>query len=63
MLFQRDSKHFVDRPLNRPAKQIIEEFAQTFGDPKKLDVRRMDVDKLAKFVRDNFGQADGVLEE
>ncbi|KAL3100739.1 hypothetical protein niasHT_021018 [Heterodera trifolii] len=63
MLFQNDSKHFVDRPLKKEAKKIVEEFTSTFGG-NELDVSKMNeqqVDQLAKFVRENFGRANGVL--
>ncbi|KAL3072976.1 hypothetical protein niasHS_017950 [Heterodera schachtii] len=63
MLLQNDSKHFVDRPLKKEAKKIVEEFTSTFGG-NELDVSKMNeqkVDQLAKFVRENFGRADGVL--
>ncbi|KAL3086566.1 hypothetical protein niasHS_008086 [Heterodera schachtii] len=66
MLFMRDSKHFVDRPLLKDAKTVVEEFKTNFNVTEwhKFAVSKMSesqVDKLAKFVQQNFGMADGAL--
>ncbi|KAI3418039.1 Trehalase, variant 2 [Globodera pallida] len=63
MLFLRDSKHFVDRPLKKEAKKIVDEFKTLFNvtEWKKFAVSDMSpaqVDQLSKFVRKNFGMAD-----
>uniref|UniRef100_A0A183CJK7 Trehalase n=1 Tax=Globodera pallida TaxID=36090 RepID=A0A183CJK7_GLOPA len=63
MLFLRDSKHFVDRPLKKEAKKIVDDFKTLFNvtDWKKFVVSNMSpaqVDQLSKFVRENFGMAD-----
>ncbi|KAL3095519.1 hypothetical protein niasHS_004125 [Heterodera schachtii] len=68
MLFMRDSKHFVDRPLLKDAKKVVEEFKTLFDvtEWNKFMVSEMSeaqVDKLAKFVQQNFGMADGALIE
>ncbi|KAL3096432.1 hypothetical protein niasHT_028668 [Heterodera trifolii] len=68
MLFMRDSKHFVDRPLLKDAKKVVEEFKTLFDvtEWNKFVVSEMSeaqVDKLAKFVQQNFGMADGALIE
>ncbi|KAL3106494.1 hypothetical protein niasHT_011871 [Heterodera trifolii] len=67
-LFMRDSKHFVDRPLLKDAKKVVEEFKTLFDvtEWNKFVVSEMSeaqVDKLAKFVQQNFGMADGALIE
>ncbi|KAL3086312.1 hypothetical protein niasHS_008026 [Heterodera schachtii] len=66
MLFMRDSKHFVDRPLLKDAKTVVEEFKTNFNVTEwhKFAVSKMSeaqVDKLAKFVQQNFGMTDGAL--
>uniref|UniRef100_A0A914H7A0 Trehalase n=1 Tax=Globodera rostochiensis TaxID=31243 RepID=A0A914H7A0_GLORO len=63
MLFLRDSKHFVDRPLKKEAKKVVEQFKAMFNvtEWKKFVVSDMSpaqVDQLSKFVRENFGMAD-----
>ncbi|KAL3081602.1 hypothetical protein niasHT_034260 [Heterodera trifolii] len=67
-LFMRDSKHFVDRPLLKDAKKVVEEFKTIFEvtEWNKFMVSEMSeaqVDKLAKFVKQNFGMADEALIE
>ncbi|KAI3420251.1 Trehalase [Globodera pallida] len=68
MLFQGDSKHFVDRPLKKPANEIVKIFKQKFnvGAWKDFKVTKMtdaQVKDLESFVRDNFARADGLLEK
>uniref|UniRef100_A0A914HN57 Trehalase n=1 Tax=Globodera rostochiensis TaxID=31243 RepID=A0A914HN57_GLORO len=68
MLFQGDSKHFVDRPLKKPAHEIVQNFKQKFNvsawkDFKVTKMTDAQVKDLETFVRDNFAKADGLLEK
>uniref|UniRef100_A0A914GVW3 Trehalase n=1 Tax=Globodera rostochiensis TaxID=31243 RepID=A0A914GVW3_GLORO len=66
MLYLRDSKHFVDRPLLNEPKKVVEQFKARFNvtEWKQFIVSDMSpaqVDELGKFVQENFGKADGLL--
>uniref|UniRef100_A0A183BQN1 Trehalase n=1 Tax=Globodera pallida TaxID=36090 RepID=A0A183BQN1_GLOPA len=65
MLFLRDSKHFVDRPLLKEPKKVVEQFKARFNvtEWKQFvvsDMNSAQVDELGKFVQENFGKADGL---
>uniref|UniRef100_A0A183CKD0 Trehalase n=1 Tax=Globodera pallida TaxID=36090 RepID=A0A183CKD0_GLOPA len=66
VLWNGDAKHFADRPLKFDAKKVVGDFKSMFKvtDWAKFNVSTLskgDVERLNKFVRDNFGKADGVL--
>ncbi|KAL3071664.1 hypothetical protein niasHS_016339 [Heterodera schachtii] len=68
MLFLRDSKHFVDRPMKNDTKNLVEQFKTMFNvaEWKQFTVSKMNetqVDNLSKFIRQNFGMADSALAE
>ncbi|KAL3108339.1 hypothetical protein niasHT_014488 [Heterodera trifolii] len=68
MLFLRDSKHFVDRPMKNDAKNLVEQFKTMFNvaEWKQFMVSKINetqVDNLSKFIRQNFGTADSALME
>uniref|UniRef100_A0A914I0W8 Alpha,alpha-trehalose glucohydrolase n=1 Tax=Globodera rostochiensis TaxID=31243 RepID=A0A914I0W8_GLORO len=66
MLFLRDSKHFVGRPLLKDPKKVVEQFKarSNVTEWKQFVVSDMSpaqVHQLGKFVQENFGKADGLL--
>ncbi|KAL3125640.1 hypothetical protein niasHT_010220 [Heterodera trifolii] len=68
VLFNNDSKQFADRPLKNDPKKIVEEFNAIFGVTNwaEIKVKTMtgaQVNELKKFVRKNFGKAEGVLKQ
>ncbi|KAL3105095.1 hypothetical protein niasHT_028767 [Heterodera trifolii] len=68
VLFNNDSKQFADRPLKNDPKKIVEEFNAIFGVTNwaEIKVKKMteaQVNELKKFVRKNFGKAEGVLKQ